>query len=372
MLAGKTVGVVGGGVAGLTFAICAAQRGAQVEVFEQAPELAEVGAGVQISSNAARVINSLECPDPVVGTIVDHVTIREMTSGRRLMRQKLSSTDVSESDAYMLMHRADLIGWLANAACSKGVELHLGQCQDARWHGLRGTIGDREFDHVVRASGVKTGEKARFSGRVAWRALAPGGSLNETQVFIGPGRHLVAYPLRNGDLTNLVGVQDGQTWAASGWNHPAEVADFQDAFMPHCQEVRQLLWQVSDVIRWGLFVHDDVNMLASDGPPQIGDAAQTMLPFMAQGAAMAMEDAWSLAATLDGATTLFDWAHRRSQRRRRVMQTAEQNGRIFHEARPLVLPFHRAGMWGLGKLWPGLGTTRLRWLYDYDVVADFP
>lgn len=367
-LAGARVGVIGGGVAGLTFALAAARRGADVTVFEQAPALGDVGAGLQLSANALRVLSALGLdPGAAPGAHRPEVLhLRDLASGREILRTRLARP----GRPYLQMHRADLVGWLAEACAGAGITLRLG----------RSVAPDElsDFVHVVRASGVRSAERPGlapvFSGQVAWRALVPGEragafAAGGAEVFLAPGRHLVVYPLRGGAVVNLVGVTEGGSWDREGWHHRAEPEAFRAAFAPACGRVGALLKGVEQVVRWGLFIHPDIAMLDSSGRPLVGDAAQTMLPFMAQGAAMAVEDAFVLARVLDEDRPLSEYARLRSARRALVSRLAEANGRIFHEARPWVLPFLRAGMRATGVLWPGFFERRTALVHDFDVTA---
>lgn len=368
-LDGARVGLVGGGVAGLVLALACARRGARVEVFEQAPEMGEVGAGLQISANGVRVLRALGLTpeQDLAANRPENMHVLDMRAGIRLM-----SSRPGAAGPFLQVHRADLVDWLAAKAREAGVEVQLGARVSAS--ALPG--GPHRF--VASASGVRSvahaGPAPEFTGQVAWRALVPAQAVpgfrsGDTHVFIGPHRHLVVYPLRDGTLLNLVGVQDGQVWDGEGWDHPGEPEAMRAAFRPFAPRVGAALDAVTEVRRWALYTHPEVRMIGAAGHPLVGDAAQAMLPFMAQGAVMAMEDAWTLAAAWDAGTALDEWAAKRARRRAAVARTAVMNGRIFHASHPLWVPFHRIGMWGLGRLWPGLIDARARWIYDHDVTA---
>ncbi|MBC6441600.1 MAG: NAD(P)-binding protein [Rhodobacteraceae bacterium] len=367
MLKGQSIGVLGGGVAGLSFAICAADRGARVTVFEQAQHPGEAGAGLQLSRNGTRVLDAMgiDARQALHPNVPGKVRIHDMSTGRQLMRQVQNRPGHA---GYLQAHRADLIATLVTAAQMRDITFR--PSTPAAINGLK--IAGQSFDRVVRASGIR-GRAAHFTGQVAWRALVPGqGETTDTRIFIAPGCHLVVYPLRGGQVINLVGVQNGQTWDAEVRDHVGDPDAFRAAFSQTCADLQGLLDRVENVRCRALCAHTDVSMIGPDGVPSVGDAAQAMLPFVAQGAVMALEDAWSLAAALDGTCSEPDWANRRAGRRAAVMRTALANGHVLHEARPWFLPFHRLGMCGLDKLWPGFGAARLRWIYDYDVVMDFP
>lgn len=379
-LDGARVGIVGGGVAGLTLALCAAARGATVSVFEQAPELGEVGAGLQLSPNALRVLTALGlAPEARLPAMrPETLTLRGLRTGRALMTTVQNGPGLP---AYLQAHRADLLAFLADAARAAGVSMRLGVRAEAGTGGIRADGTVERFDNVAMAGGVRSARPGRaqpvFTGQVAWRALVDGARAGDfaqrgTQVFLGPGRHLVVYPLRDGGVVNLVGVEDGRTWDREGWDHIGDAADFRAAFAPACAGVAALLAAVETPRRWALYTHPAQKMADAAGTALLGDAAGAMLPFMAQGAAMAMEDAWALAACWDAGAGLSAYAQRRGARRGAVARTAVANGRIFHERRAWLLPFHRGGMWALGQLVPGFGARRVAWIYDYDVTAAFP
>ncbi len=231
--------VLGAGVAGLTLAIALRRFGAPVELLEQAGGITEVGAGLQISPNGVRVLRALGVDPDDVGDRSDAVELRD-TAGRLVTR-----LDLPGEPGFFLCHRADLIAVLAQSMRASGAQVHLLQqvesialkAQGAR---VTTTVGaTRDAPLVLGADGlhscaraVLNGARAPFfTGQVAWRALIPGdGGAPVAQVFMGPGRHLVSYPLRGGALRNIVAVQERDIWAAEGWNHRDDPAALRAAF----------------------------------------------------------------------------------------------------------------------------------------------
>ncbi|MEM6619176.1 MAG: FAD-dependent monooxygenase [Pseudomonadota bacterium] len=359
-LSGRQVGIIGAGVAGLTSAMTLAARGAAVTVCEEALAFEDVGAGIQLSPNALRVFAALGC-DPAAMmpvTTPRRLSLRDLRGGWQIM-------GYHQPPGYIQVHRADLIGWLAETAAGMGADIRLGQA--AR---------PGEWPTTVIASGVHTarpGPGAAFTGQVAWRALIPCPSdfVRDpgTRVYIGPGRHLVLYPLRNATLLNIVAVEEGQDWTEEGWQHPGDPDALRRAFSDACDPVQAVLASVTRARRWALRAHTEVRMVSDAGAPLVGDAAQAMLPFVAQGAAMAIEDAHVLARAME-IDDLDAYARMRAARRSRVARAAIRNGRIFHEARPWWLPFQRVGMWGLGRVSPGLIQRQYAWIYDADVTEE--
>ena len=259
------VTVLGGGIGGLACAIALAQRGARVRVLEQALSLREVGAGIQISPNGMTVLRALglEPAFAALSTGNRAVELRQGHSGRRLIRMTMG-------DGFRFVHRADMITLLADGARAAGVLLETGQRvasvmldPNPRLTFADGRVEDAGF--LVGADGVRSvlrpvmnGPGAPFfTGQVAWRALIAAADPvpAEATVFVGPGRHLVRYPLAGRSVVNLVGVEERATWAADSWSAQDDPAHFRAAFSGFCDEVQRDLAQVDQVNIWGLFRH---------------------------------------------------------------------------------------------------------------------
>ena len=388
MISGRDVLVIGAGIGGLAAAIALAQRGARVRVLEQSPEIAEVGAGLQITPNGVAVLDALGLGAALraAGVVSRAVELRDYRAGRLVVRLDLSRHAGARS--YLLLHRADLVELLAGAARDAGVELLLDHAVAKIRDGESGasvTLADgRKIggDLVVGADGLHSrlrallnGESAPFfTGQVAWRALVPGaGPADRVRVFMGPGRHLVAYPLRGGALTNIVAVEERDAWAAEGWNHPGDVDELRRAFAMFCPEVLGLLRQVERVNLWGLFRHPVAARWHGRASALLGDAAHPTLPFLAQGANMALEDAWVLADTLAGAPperALPAYQQRRRDRVVRVIEAANANARNYHLRNPLLRGVAHAGLRLAGAVAPGQVLDRFSWVHDHDVTRE--
>jgi salicylate hydroxylase len=322
-LAERAIAVVGGGIAGLAAALALARRGARVEVFEQAPALGEVGAGLQVSPNGVAVLEALGLGETVaaLASRPEAVELVDHRRGRLVARLPLGRTiELRHGRPFWQLHRADLLAALAAAAAAAGVELRLGTAVAAVEAGGGGAARLRLADGataeaalVVAADGVRSGLRAaldpapaRFAGHVAWRGLVPAGRLPAdlarpaARVTIGPGRHLVSYPLRGGLLVNVVAIERRTAWAEEGWSTPGDPAALRRAFAGWGGPAGALLAEIETCWLWGLFDHAPLARW-SDGRRLVlvGDACHPMLPFLAQGATMALEDAWVLAAALD-------------------------------------------------------------------------
>jgi salicylate hydroxylase len=213
-----------------------------------------------------------------------------------------------------------------------------------------------------------------FTGQVAWRATipAPPDLPCEAQVFMGPGRHLVVYPLRGGTLLNLVAVEERSAWAREGWSHEGDPDMLRRAFAGFGGPVPGWLAAVERVMIWGLFRHPVAERWHGPGLALVGDAAHPTLPFLAQGACMALEDSVALAAALDAHATSEEgfaaYQAMREARVRRIVDAATANARNYHLRGPVRLVAH-AVMRASGRAGGRAALDRFDWLYGYDPVA---
>lgn len=383
MLQGQPLTVIGGGIGGLAAALAAARRGADVTVIEQAPELAEIGAGIQVGPNGWVVLEALGL-GPGVAAISPRsqaVRLRDFRHGREVFAMPLDRP-------WHLVHRADLVAQLARAARDAGVALRLGtrvaevaaEGEDTiltlasgatERHGLT-VAADGLSSPARRALNPKS--RPYFTGQVAWRATIPVAEalLPEAHVFMGPGKHLVRYPLRDRRLVNVVAVEERDEWAAEGWHHADDPDRLRRAFWDFCPEVRGLLDQVQSVHLWGLFRHPVAPVWTEGRLALLGDAAHPTLPFLAQGANMALEDAWDLFRRLDEtpatATALAAYEAARRPRTARIVQAAEENATNYHlRPGPLRLAAH-AALRVAARTAPHLVTRRYDWIHAHDVT----
>ena len=214
--------------------------------------------------------------------------------------------------------------------------------------------------------------KPFFTGQVAWRAvIADDGAPPEAHVYMGPGRHLVSYPLAGG-LRNIVAVEERDEWAAEGWHHQDDPANLRAAFAGFAPAPRGWLDRVTQVNLWGLFRHPVARRWHDARTAILGDAAHPTLPFLAQGANMALEDAWVLADCLSARPVpeaLALYQTRRRARVVRVIEAANGNARNYHLRNPLARGAAHAALRLGGALAPSAALRRFAWLYGHDVPA---
>ncbi len=382
-LIGQSITVLGAGIAGLAVARALALRGAEVTVLEQADAIAEVGAGIQISPNGAVVLRALGLGAALdrTGMPAEAVQLVDGPSGTPILRLDLAGR------GFRFLHRADLIELLLDGAREAGVHFGLGQrIETVELGGLRPCLttanGARiEPDLLIGADGMNsrvraalnTSAKPLFTGQVAWRATLSNTDSNPVvEVHLAPGRHLVSYPLRGGTLRNIVAVEERSRWADESWSLRDDPATLRHAFADCAPRVRQWLDAVENVHLWGLFRHPVAQHWHGPRTAILGDAAHPTLPFLAQGANMALEDAWVLAQALsthDAPSAAFTaYQQARTPRCTRIVAASARNARAYH----LHSPWRDVAHLGLrlgGRLAPGAALRRFGWLYRHDVTA---
>ena len=379
--------VIGAGVAGLAAARAMALRGARVTVLEQADAIREVGAGLQVSPNGAAVLAALGLGAALdaAGTRAAAVNLCDGTTGSGVLRMDLARPGAG-GQGFRFIHRADLIALLRDGAVAAGVTITLLQkvvSVDAAAARVTTDTGEAHTaDLLIGADGLHSRLRAAMNGtvapffthQVAWRALIPcePGAAPLAEVHMGPGRHLVSYPLRGGTLRNIVAVEERRRWVEEGWTLRDDPMEMRLAFEGFSPRVRNWLDQVREVGLWGLFRHPVARVWHHGGSAAIlGDAAHPTLPFLAQGANLALEDAWVLAAALDHhadrATGLAAWQAARAPRVTRAVAAANANARAYHLRGPWRSLAH-AGTRAVGAVAPGLMLRRLDWLYGHDVT----
>lgn len=374
--------VVGGGIGGLAVATALAQRGVTVTLSEQAPEITEVGAGLQISPNGLAVLRALgleRALDRRGAVQAEAVVLEDFRRGHQVARLNLRRL---QGQRYLFVHRADLVAVLVRAAQEANVSMELGRRAVAVAPAPLSEVrfedgGTARAELVVCADGLHsvgresiTGPTtAQFTGQVAWRALVPSPDKDPiAKVTMGPGRHIVRYPIRGGDMTNIVAVQERDAWAEEGWHQSDDPANLRAAFADFGGPVQALLEAVEEVKLWGLFRHPVAETWVKGSAALLGDAAHPTLPFMAQGANLALEDAWVLARVATAGDDLSRYQILRRERAARVVSAASGNAWKYHlRPGPMRWAAHQALRMG-SRLAPGAMMSQFDWIYRHDVT----
>ena len=396
----RTIVVAGAGIGGLTAALSLAARGFRVVVLEKAERLEEAGAGLQLSPNASRVLIELGLQPRLAGRAVipEAVSIMSARHGGEISRLPLGEAAGFRAGApYWVVHRADLQAALAAAVNDNpDIELRLGcQFEDVAAHAKGLTVVQRSgmTRHQERATALIGADgiwstvrqhlfpevQPQFSGLIAWRGTLDTTQLpreytsRRVQLWMGPNAHLVAYPISGARLINVVAVVPG-TWNRPGWSAPGEAAEIKNAFASYRwpAPARMMLSAVDDWRKWALFTAPEGGQWSEGAVALLGDAVHAMLPFAAQGAGMAIEDAAVLAKVLgegegDNAAGIAAALKRYGQLRRarvgRVQRTARRNGTIYHLGGPAAL----ARDWFIRAMGPQHMLARQDWIYDWRV-----
>jgi salicylate hydroxylase len=395
--ASRTIFVAGAGIGGLTASLALAAQGFRVVVLEKTERLEEAGAGLQLSPNASRVLVELGLQSRLAtrGVTPDAISLMSARSGGEVARLPLGEAAADAGAPYWVMHRADLQAALqAQVDENPDIELRLGcQFEDVVTHAKGLTVVQRSTASrrqevalaLVGADGIWSAVRShlfpelqpQFSGLIAWR-----GTLNATelpreytsrrvQLWMGPHAHLVAYPISGARQINVVAVVPG-TWNRPGWSAPGDISEIKNAFAAARwpATARMMIGAVDQWRKWALFTVPPGGEWTDGAIALLGDAAHAMLPFAAQGAAMAIEDAAVLAKCLGEAggetpagipAALKRYARLRRSRVARIERTARQAGRIYHLTGPAAL--------ARDLVIKAMGAKRMlarqNWIYDW-------
>jgi salicylate hydroxylase len=351
--------IAGAGIGGLTAALALIQRGLAVQVLEQAAELREVGAGVQLSPNATRTLYllGLESSLQQVACVASGKRVRLWNTGQTWKLFDLGAESVARYGyPYITIARSDLQGLLARAVCAAQPDaIRLGaKCasvtQDAE--GVTVTLDSGEKvsgDALVGADGVHSKIRASlfgddapvFSGCRAWRGVIPAASLPArlrdpmAYNWVGPGAHVIHYPLRGGELVNFVGIVERDDWHVESWTVQGSVADCAADFTGWHDDVQTLIQALHQPFKWALMQREPMRHWCAGRATLLGDAAHPTLPFLASGAAMAIEDGYVLARCLassgsDIEAALLTYQAARLARTTRVVTGSIEASRRFH------------------------------------------
>ncbi|MDB5944320.1 MAG: monooxygenase [Ramlibacter sp.] len=384
--------IAGAGLGGLTAALSLIDRGFDVQVLEQAKELGAVGAGIQLSANATRVLYGLG-----LGPGLEAVTIkpggkciRLWSTGQEWKLFDLGGESVERHGApYMMLYRPDLHKVLVDglrqrrpdallldakvidvAQSADGVSVLLADGRSLRADAVIGADG---VHSIVRAKMIAE-DKPQFSGCIAWRGVIPIESLPESMQgtsgvnWVGPGAHVIHYPVHSGKLVGFTGIVEKQGWYRESWTETGSVQECLEDFKGWHGDIHALIRQLANPLRWAMMVRDPLPNWTNNRVTLLGDAAHPTLPFLAQGAAMAIEDGCVLARAIEAyaddiPSALLSYQATRIERTTKIVLGSAANTKRFHStelADAVGAAAYIAREWEETKV-----RARYEWLFSY-------
>ena len=388
--------VIGGGIGGLAAALSLLKRGLDVEVHEQASELKEVGAGIQISSNGTRVLYALGLEEVLkrVQVLPSRRVIRHWSSGETWNWFDLGATTAQRyGTPHVMLHRGDLQGLLAEAVRAAkpdavklnrrciGISTENGHAE-VRFEGGESVHGT----YVIGADGIHSkvraelfgADKPQFTGAVAWRGLVPMERLPERLQqmqganWLGPHGHVLHYPVRRGEIMNFISFVERDDWQVESWVTQGTKDELANDFRGWHADVHEIISRIETPYKWAMMVRGPMARWSKGRVTLLGDACHPTLPFLGQGGVMAIEDGYIVAACLakyldDPARALARYEDIRRERTATVVRKSHENRRSAFSpalADQSAVAVEVAREWQQERV-----RERMEWLYAYDATG---
>jgi len=384
--------IVGAGIGGLTAALAALRRGLEVEVYEQAQELTEVGAGLQLSANGTRVFYQLGVGEALKAQSCEAAgkEIRLWNTGETWKLFDLGKASVERYGyPYFTVYRPDLLDVLL-AALGRD-RIHLGAKCVGFSQGAEGVQvlfenhSSVKCDVLIGADGVHSQvrqslfgqDRPQFTGLVVWRGIVPMEKLPKHMArmvgsnWVGPGAHVVHYPLRSGKVMNFVGALERSDWQVESWSARGTTEELAADFVGWHEDVQALIRNIPAPYKWALMTRPPMERWTAGRVTLLGDACHSMVPFLAQGAVMAIEDGFVLGRCLqkyaDAEVALARYEDARRERTRKAVEGSTANIARFHH--PALADPAKAREY-VEREWAGQNVAeRYEWLFRYDAVT---
>jgi len=396
MAAHDRIAVIGAGIGGLATALALLRRGLDVEVYEQAPQLGEVGAGIQISSNGTRVLYALGLEEALrrVQVLPSRRQIRHWSTGETWDWFELGAVSAKRyGTPHVMLHRADLHALLVEAVGRlKPDAVHLarrciGLTQSDRQVEIRFETGETaSAAYVIGADGIHSRvreclfgpDRPQFTGVVAWRAVVPMEKLPSRLAqmvgtnWLGPRGHVLHYPVRRGELMNYISLVERDDWQIESWTVAGTRSELANDYRGWHADVHAIIANIETPYKWALMVREPMPQWSQGRITLLGDACHPTLPFLGQGGVMALEDGYVVAACLqryftDPAKALGRYEELRKERSAAVVRAAHENRKqVFSPA----LADKDAIAVSVAREWQQVRLReRFEWLYAYDATA---
>lgn len=395
MQSDMTIAIIGGGIAGAAIAAALQRKGFKPHIFERAAEFGEIGAGIQMTPNAVKVLKEIGLEQELedIGFLPEALVGRNWENARELFRIPLKEDCPKLYGAeFYHVHRADLHRILVSKIGDTEVSFSK-VCTGARQEGDKviaefddGT--EFECDLLIGADGVRSvireslfgDDKPQFTGHMCYRALVPFEEMPdyvtpESSFWLGPKGHVVTYYVSRGKEVNIVAVKETEEWVEESWNSKSTREEMLADFEGWHDNLIRLFQDATNVYRWGLFDRDPSKTWTKGRITLIGDAAHPMLPFLSQGAAMAIEDAYVLAEAIAALpdnldSALKQYEEERIPRTRRVQIEARERGKTYHVSSREELEERDRAYQEQQKRNPHEGGIKANWVYEYN-ATDF-
>jgi len=391
------VAIVGGGIGGLATALALERHGAEVIICEQSPALSEIGAGLNLTPNAVKALRALGVEDGVnaIASGSEFLNIRSWKSGRYISRMRRGDFKQKFGAPNLSVHRADLLEVLDGALKTADIRLNARcvavETRDKAAAARLADGSDVEADIVVGADGIHSAvrqslfgaDAPRFTGCICWRGMAEATAvprdinIADGALWMGPHGHVVHYPVRRGELLNIVAHFDSDAWTEESWTRECDVAEVMTTYAGWNPALTRLYPCSTRWYKWALYDREPLPRWSVGRATLLGDSAHAMLPYLGQGAAMAIEDGCVLAATiarhcddLDAALSAYERA--RVPRARAAVMGSRARAKENHLASPWAR-LKRDVKFALRERFGGGGPKRdntafqVGWLYEYDV-----
>ena len=375
----RSVAVVGAGISGLTAGYALKKIGLEVDVFERSDSVIEFGAGITLSRNATSLLDDLG----LLETLSERGCF-PMGSYIRDYKNANIINAMSFDESFIALDRRDLVEQLVEKLNEEGVEISFG----TNIQSISPSTGEIKFtnesaqgyDLILLCDGINSSFRKehfdncepQFTNYVAWRGMVSSDKLpqfegsEKVNVYHGPGGHCVHYPTGREGLINFVAIEYNPYWAEESWKVEGSKSDFLECFKGWNEELLSMLNSTEVLYKWGIFERPLPGTLYKDKCVLLGDAAHPMVPFLGQGACMAIEDAYSFAmackeniANLSDAQQAYDYV--RSKRTKKIQRLSMMQGKIYHMKNPLLVAARNAVM-----KYTNIPGNDLKRIHDYD------
>ena len=387
------VGIIGGGVGGLSAGMMLKSIGCKVQIFEKRKKDSAAGVGIQISANGVRALRPFGLEDKI-SELADFPLCIDLIKGKT--GKKLGTIPLGNEAqklygaGFFQFLRKDLISLLRKENLGRGVVIWyenkvLDVQQDL--NGVRVTTSKGEYDNfdlVVAADGINSivrrqvfgNPSASFLKQVAYRTVISAQDLprefasEKTRLFLGKGKHVVSYPIRKGRLVNLVFCLDYDSYCDENWDQDTNLMEIREKFSDF--SLLKKVFDTKEVVKkWGLFEHNSINTWHKNRVVLLGDACHPILPYLAQGATQAIEDALELSIRIqqsfknhDLGKELKNYTKNRAPRVEKVRKASRLNARLFHLKNPISAFFFQLLLRLVSNTYPKILLKRFSWIYS--------